>query len=432
MQFEQLTLADDRVTDHLGTVQLGDLLDLQPDHPARLWGATPLEERLWRIALADIEDNIVETDRARYFGAGRTFGATVFTRDISFSGVLGLNRLYPKLMRDSLRFTRDVRLELGFKVTPPYAVEGLGIDWDIEDLPGRGFIEKYKTNCYVRRTDDVIWLWAAGDLQERSGEPDGWEWIYDTGKECFNRFYAPFFDESDGLYRGQATFVDIAWPGRPASGYPSDLDIADCVMLKALSTNCLYVRGLQVMASAARETGREEEGGQWDALADRLAEAIRTELRREDGALAYYKASDGRLSDRRDALGSALAVLLGVVDGDDARAALADYPFTGRGAPLIFPFYPDAGFYHNYSAWPFVDAFFAGALERAEGVDCTGRQAAVLARVCRDAGGFRELVDFRTGEPCGSEHQLWSAAGFVDACYRAGLVEDPCKGQGPF
>jgi hypothetical protein len=33
-------------------------------------------------------------------------------------------------------------------------------------------------------------------------------------------------------------------------------------------------------------------------------------------------------------------------------------------------------------------------------------------------------VDVRTGEPAFSEHQLWSAAGFVDACFRAGLVAE--------
>ena len=69
-----LVLNDESVSDAIGTIGLGDLPDPQPRCRIRLSNTTPLIERLWRIALSDIENNIVETADGEYFGAGKAFG----------------------------------------------------------------------------------------------------------------------------------------------------------------------------------------------------------------------------------------------------------------------------------------------------------------------------------------------------------------------
>lgn len=53
-----LVLTLTSITDALGTIHLTDLPDPKPNNPARLQTTTPLMERLWRIALSDIEKNI--------------------------------------------------------------------------------------------------------------------------------------------------------------------------------------------------------------------------------------------------------------------------------------------------------------------------------------------------------------------------------------
>jgi hypothetical protein len=121
-----LILTDTSVSDAKGTIGLDDLPDPQPFCTVRLKNTTPLMERLWRIALSDIEANQVETDDGVYFGAGKSFGATVYTRDISYSGVLGLNYLYPEVMLNSLRYSRKVRLELMFRVSKGYVLKNIG------------------------------------------------------------------------------------------------------------------------------------------------------------------------------------------------------------------------------------------------------------------------------------------------------------------
>jgi hypothetical protein len=417
-----LILNNKSVTDAIGTIELNELPAPHPRCSIQLNDTTPLMKRLWRIALSDIEKNIVETEDGVYFGAGKAFGATVYTRDISYSGILGLNRLYPDVMLNSIRHSRKVRSELMFRVSAGSSLKGIDAPWIEEPQSEREFLQNWHTNSYTRRTDDVVWLWCTADLLEQNGLDDQWPWFYDTGKRFFKDFYQPFFDTSDGLYFGQASFVDIHFQNNKTTGYPQEWDLDDCVMVKSLSTNCLYVLGLNAMKQAASRLGRHAEALQWHEQNEALKEAIRKELRFADGSFAYFKDRKGLLQARREALGSALAVLSGVVNGRDAKRALDGYPVTDGGVPLFHPFFNDANWYHNNSSWPFVDTFFLKALEMTDGTSRHAQNAALLARTCIGDGTFHEVTDYRTREVKGSGSQLWTAAAFVDTCQRAGLL----------
>jgi len=418
-----LILAETSISDARGTITVDDLPEVHPRCGVRLADATPIMERLWRIALADIERNIVGTADGRYFGAGSAYGVKVFTRDICYSGILGLNELFPDIMLDSIRFTRGLRNRLKFRVSRGYRVEGIDAPWVEEDITEPEYSDKYSTNSYTRRTDDVVWLWCTGELLKHWDTPELWNWFLDTGRIFVPEFYQPFFDPVDGLYRGQASFVDIHFSHHKATGYPRDWSIGDCVLVKSLSTNCLYVLGFKALAEAAARLNRASESRQWLERCDRLKESIRRHLRRADGTFSYFKDKNGALQDRRDALGSALAVLSGVVAGAEATAALKDYPVTDGGVPLFHPFFPENDWYHNNSSWPFVDTFFLKALEMTDGMDRSALNAALLARTCIGNRTFHEVTDFRTREVKGSGGQLWTAASFVDTCRRAGLVK---------
>ena len=418
-----LVLEADKITDALGTILVEDLPDVQPANPVRLEGTTPLMERLWRIALSDVESNILETQGVRYLGAGKGFGHWIFLRDIAFSGVLGLNRVYPDLMRTSLEAARKARHSMGFKVSRGYIIDGIDADWQQTDVKEAEFFDKHLVGDYGRCSDDVVWLWCAEDLFNNNGTLENWKWLYEQGTKSFDVFYWPFYDESDGLFRGQASFVDVHFVDYKDTGYPHEMSISDCVMLKATSTNCLYVRGFEVMARTAARLGLDEESRQWASKAVVLKAALLRELRSADGTFVYYKDRHGALTERREALGTALAVVLGVVSGEEAVAACRGFPVSHAGVPLFLPFFDGEKCYHNNSAWPFVDTFFIQALEIGDGQDRTALNAALLARTCRDDGTFHELVDFRDGRIMGSSSQLWTAAAFVDTCIRGGLIE---------
>ena len=420
-----LHLRPDSLSDALGTIRLEDLPDLHPQHKARLKNPTPLIEKLWRIALADVEKNIVTSDKGTYLGAGTQFGTTVFTRDIAYSGLLGLNRICPDLVRESLEYTRRLHRQEMFTVPKGYRVEGIDVDWNEIDLDEREYGKKYEAN-YMRRTDDVVWLWCAGDLAEREDTQEIWEWIYARGKECFEKLYQPFFDPSDGLYRGQSSFIDVHFLYKKASGYPQDWTIGNCVRIKATSTNCLYAKGLAVMAAAAAKLGRKEESHQWQARSEAVKAAIVRELKFENGTFSFFKYPSVALEKRRECLGTAFVVLLDIVRGGEGAKALAGYPVTDAGVPLFHPFFSDIDrCYHNHSAWPFADNFFLQALEKSDGQDRTGLKAALLARTCREDGSFHELIDFRDKAIHGSKSQLWTAAAFLGTCLRGEDLSSP-------
>jgi hypothetical protein len=415
-------LTDDRVICPGGDIPCADLDNPQPNHKARLAGVSPMIERLWRVALADVESNIITTPQGMWFGGGRSFGPTVFTRDIAYSGLLGLNRLYPQIMRQSLDFAVRQRLAMGYTAPRQYHVDAIDAPWNLVDLDDGEFLAEYGTSSFLRRTDDVVWLWAAHDLLEsESADLDAWRWMYEMGQRSFDELYTPMLDPFDGLYRGQASFIDIHFAHKKSAGYPLEWTIADCLLQQTTSTNALYVRGMQAMSAAAVKLGLPADSAAWSRRADALREAMMERLRHRSGSWAFYIDAQGELSPRREALGAALVVLLNIVQGDEAVAALRGYPVTDHGVPTFWPFFDDERCYHNNTSWPFVEAFFLQAWERAFGEDTKPLTLAMLARTCVDDGTFHEVVDFRTGRAGWSASQLWTAAAFLGTCLRSGF-----------
>ena len=438
-----LVMTADSVRDANGSFSLAMLPNPEPKCQERLQGGiTPLTERLWKIALDDAEHNMVTSESGTvYFGAGSQYGLRIYERDIAVSGVLGLNRFYPEVMFSSLKVAREIRKELGYKVSAPHVVSEIDVPWEVIAQVDKEIMTKYRTNSYTRRTDDVAWLWAVDDLFTLHPELADWEWVVENGKYFFKVLYEPWFDKTDGLYRGQPLFHDIQ-----SSAYPAGMSIADCVLLKALSTNCLYYRGMLAMAKACEKSGRPVgEKKQWLDRAAALKIAIKKEFTKPDGTLAYYKDRHGKLMLNRSGYATAFAVIFGIVEGNAAKAAYAGFPTPDNGIPLFFPFIQgtDSSQWHNQASWPFCDTFFLWGKYIAEGKDYTDYNAALLARSIGTAikpkkrmedqseadvfGSFHEYVTLPDGLIHGSGRQLWTAAAYLNVCIRAGLLPEKSK-----
>ncbi len=383
--------------------------------------ATP--DALVSIALHDVRLNLRKSQAIAYFGAGAKFGSLVYSRDIALSGILSLNRIYPRIMADSLGLTRRVFREAGLLIDTGRPMPNLRLPWVDSGLWQQEFLDQYHTNPFDRRTDDVVWLWAAADLLEHSPACGlTWQWVHDTGVDCFNRFYDPLFDPIDGLYRGQVLFFDIPFPDRHTSGYPWHWAPDQVLNARSLSTNTAYYMGLRAMAQAAKKCGATL-ATDWNARADALADGILRGFDLGDGRLSYLRSGDGRLEPHRDALGTALVVLAGLVTGNQARKMIDSYPMAPYGVPLLDPPRSDNDWaYHNRSAWPFVDAFFYWAADVALGDDATPVAMQRLAATAFDGRTFREFVPASTRLPSGSASQLWSAAGYLNAAIRNRLL----------
>jgi hypothetical protein len=426
-----LVLKANSLEDGLGRFETADLPNVTPKNTFTLKpSATPLTKKMWDIALHDVELNLITNDYGTYFAAGRRYTDRVYTRDISFAGILGLNALYPKEMMTSLRVTRIVASKMGYKVATEEVVKEIDAPWEAITDDKKQIMAQFKSNSITRRTDDVVWIWAADDLFQSHPEVADWNWFYTNGKNNFELFYAPWYDKTDGLYRGQNTFQDLQ-----SEGYPEGYSQADCVLIKSTSTNCLYYKAMLSLSNAAQKCNLPEESKVWTNKAESLKKAILKELLLLDGTFTYFKDRNGKVLPNQHNLGTAFAILFGIVKGEAARKAIDNYPSNQYGTPLIHPFLGDGKGDHNAAAWPFCDTFFLQAKEIAGNEDYTGYNAALLARTMgtkfsdkRDKewggfGSFHEKVPLPSGLISGSGSQLWTSAAFMNVCLRAKLVE---------
>lgn len=426
-----LILTENELFDGLGSFKTDDLPSVTPKIGLSLIDdATPIMAKMFKIALNDIEQNMVKNEVGTYFAAGRRYTDKVYTRDIAFAGILALNTIFPEEMKKSLMITREVRGKLGHKVSAEHVIPEINVPWEVISDHEPDVMAQYKTNSYTRRTDDVVWIWAVDDLFEKNPAIADWKWFYTTGKENFERFYDPWFDAEDGLFRAQPTFQDIASNG----GYPKSMTIADCVLLKGTSTNCMYYKAMLAMANAAKKNNLNDEAINWLARAEKLKKAILKELVLPDGTLTYFKDRYGKVINNQHNLGTAFAVLFEIVEGEAAKKAIDNYPMTEFGTPLIHPFLEGGKGDHNAASWPFCDTFFLQAKEKADKKDYTGYNAALLARTMGTKlserrnknwggfGSFHEKVELPGGLISGSGQQLWTSAAFINICLRANLV----------
>jgi hypothetical protein len=329
----------------------------------------------------------------------------------------------------SLRVTRDVVSKLGYKVSREEVIKEINAPWEIIAEDKTEVMAQYKSNSITRRTDDVVWIWAVDDLFKSHPEVADWKWFYNNGKKNFDEFYAPWYDKTDGLYKAQPTFHDIQ-----SSAYPKGYSQADCVLLKSTSTNCLYYKALLSLANAAKKCNLPEESKVWNQKAKSLKAAIIKELMLPDGTFTYYKDRYGKVMPNQHNLGTAFAIIFGVVEGKAAKKAIENYPTSEFGTPLQYPFMENKGD-HNQASWPFCDTFFLIAKEIADGKDYTGYNAALLARTMGTKldpkknpewggfGSFHEKVQLPSGLISGSGSQLWTSAAFMNVCMRANLID---------
>lgn len=368
----------------------------------------PIWESMFHIALCDFEMNYM----GGHFRVTPDFHPDMFfTRDIAYSSMLGANFAFAEEIKTHLRATRVLRRNVGFKTIPGHRIRIESVTPLEELLPMTNltFFEKFNTHAFARRTDDICWVpgyWDAMKVRLDEGEL---EWFVSEFEYFDTTFYRHMLDE-DGLYFGQATFIDIG-----GTGYPDHFTPEDSIMIKATSTNAVYYRAFKIMEEAYTLLGREEDAALMGARAERLKSAILDGLRLEDGHFAYFKHLDGTLEPRREQLGSAFPVLFGIVEGEDTAAGVGNAPGNDFGNPLLWPFYPGTRVYHNNSIWPFANTFFNLAEYKATPDDA--HILRTLANLTRHAlqGNFAELFDYETGGGRfkHARSYTWSAAAYM-------------------
>ncbi|MDR6093614.1 hypothetical protein QE373_000911 [Stenotrophomonas sp. SORGH_AS321] len=381
--------------------------------PMRSDTASPMFDALFALAQQEMDQDRVDAIRDPSFDEGRPVpcecfktGANwpyVWTRDVSFAADLALARLDPKRTRQSLQFKLS---EARDGMTPGLFVAqdtGSGGSWPIS-------------------SDRIVWFLAARHLLDDSAFADQvWQALQGT----LAQDRAMVFDAATGLYRGETSFLD--WREQTYPDWTRE-DVRFIGDSFALSTNVLHYQALRLGEQLAGQRGDATRAAQYKAWADALGPRIDARFWREDAG--QYMSYIGEAAHpvpyaKYDLLATSLGVLAGVLPTDRARRALAAYPASAAGSPVVWPQEGNQPVYHNRAIWPFVSAYSLRAARLLDDAPRITSEVQSLMRGAALAGSNMENYELLTqkihvdegalsGPVVNSERQLWSVAGYLD------------------
>ena len=349
----------------------------------------PMMDALYNLALEEAQ-NAVEPDST--FRTGKEW-AGVWTRDISYSIILSMATLQPKVAEYSL-----LRKVKNNRVTQD---TGSGGSWPVS-------------------SDRMIWAVAAWEVYKTTGDKEWLAKAYQVIKNSVEDDLKNIYDPKTGLVKGESSFLD--WREQT---YPKWMEPADIYSSENLGTNAVHYQTNRVLSQMAILMKDDQAATKYAKIAEQIKAGINTYLwMPEKGYYGQYLY--GRqfklLSPRSEALGEALTVLFDIADPEKQKSVIAHTPVTNFGIPCIYPQIPNIPPYHNDAVWPFVQSYWSLAIAK------TGNAEALvqsMSAIYRPAALFltnKENFVSTTGDFAGtvinSSNMLWSLSGNISLVYK--------------
>lgn len=339
----------------------------------------PVSDAIYNLAT---EEMIKAVEPDSTFRTGKEW-AGVWTRDISYSIILSMAYLQPKVARYSLlRKVKNGRI--------------------IQDTGTGG--------AYPVSTDRIIWAVAAWELYKFTGDKDWLRQAYSIIKNSIADDLKNVYDPQTGLVRGESSFLDWREETYPRWMQPADIYESEC-----LGTNAVHYQANIVLAEMANLLDETAVAAKHSQIAQKIKTGINQHLWLSDKGY-YGQYLYGRnfkiVSPRAEALGEALCVWFGVTDKEKQQSVISNVPVMDYGISCIYPQIPGIPPYHNNAVWPFVQSYWALASAKA------GNENSVMeciAAVYRPAALFltnkenfvADNGDF-AGTQINSSNMLWS------------------------
>ena len=345
----------------------------------------PIADALYNMSLEEMI-RAVEPDST--FRTGKEW-AGVWTRDISYSIILSMSDLQPRVAMKSL--LRKVNKK------------------------GRIIQDTGTGGAYPCSTDRMIWAVAAWEIYKATGNRDWLEQVYPIIKNSMDDDLQVVYDKETGLVKGESSFLDWREQTYPKWMQPADIFESEC-----LGTNAVHFKANEVLADMAIILNHKTIAQKHQAIAARIKKGINKFLWMP-GKGYYAQYLYGRkykiISPRAEALGEALCVIWNIAGSERQKQVIAKTPVTDFGIPCIFPEIPNTPPYHNNAVWPFVQTFWLRASAKA------GNEASALKSIgdiYRPAALFltnkENFVaangDFN-GTQINSGNMLWSLSGNI-------------------
>ncbi|QNK61875.1 glycogen debranching protein [Pedobacter sp. PAMC26386] len=351
--------------------------------------AVPMMDALYNLGLEEME-NAVEPDST--FRTGKEW-AGVWTRDISYSIILSMATLQPKVAQYSL--LRKVKNNRVIQDT------GTGGSWPVS-------------------SDRMIWAVAAWEVYKTTGDQAWLSKAYTIIKNSVEDDLKNVYDPQTGLVRGESSFLD--WRDQT---YPKWMQSADIYASENLGTNAVHYQTNQVLAQMAVLMKDQAAAKKYAKIAALIKEGINTQLwMPEKGYYGQYLY--GRqfkiLSPRSEALGEALTVLFDIASAEQQQSVIARTPITNFGIPCIYPQIPNIPPYHNNAVWPFVQAYWSLAAAKAGNAEALVQSMSAIYRPAAlfltNKENFVSTSGDFAGTQVNSSNMLWSLAGNLSLVYK--------------
>ena len=348
----------------------------------------PISDALYNLSLEEME-KAIEPDST--FRTGKEWGG-VWTRDISYSILLSMAVLQPKVAMYSL--VKKVK------------------DGHIIQDTGTG-------GAYPVSSDRMVWALAAFEVYKVTGDEDWLKKAFTIIKNSAADDVYNLYDHTTGLVRGESSFLDWREETYPRWMQPADIYESEC-----LGTNVVHYQVNKVLASMAKllnDTSQQTYLNRAEIIKKGISDHLWQPQKGYYGQYLYGR-NFKTMSPRSEALGEALAVLFDVTDLETQKKVISSAPVNNFGIPCIYPQIPGILPYHNKAVWPFVETFWAMAAAKAGNENALIR---AIAAIYRPAGLFltnKENFVVSDGDYAGtqinSSNMLWSLSGNIALIYK--------------
>ncbi|MDP4189799.1 MAG: glycogen debranching protein, partial [Bacteroidota bacterium] len=194
----------------------------------------PLSDAIYNMALEEMM-KAVEPDST--FRTGKEWGG-VWTRDISYSIILAMANLQPKVARYSLmRKVKNGRI--------------------IQDTGTGG--------AYPVSTDRMIWATAAWELYKTTGDRDWLKQAYEIIRNSVNDDINNAYDRATGLVHGESSFLD--WREQT---YPKWMQPVDIYESENLGTNAVHYHANVILSQMATLLNDSRSAGFYKQQAEKI------------------------------------------------------------------------------------------------------------------------------------------------------------------
>lgn len=349
-----------------------------------------ISDAIYNLSLEEML-KAIESDST--FRTGKEWSG-VWTRDISYSIILSMAHLQPRVAKFSLMRKVNAKKRI-------IQDTGTGGAWPIS-------------------TDRMIWAVAAWEIYKATGDKDWLQQAYVIVKNSVDDDLYNAHDPETGLVKGESSFLD--WREQT---YPKWMQPADIFESQCLGTNAAHYQASNVLSQMATALNDAAASAKYKSVAERIKNGINQYLW-VPGKGYYAQFRYGRnykfVSPRAEALGEALCIIYGIADAARAKQIVASTPVTDFGISCIYPQIPNIPPYHNNAVWPFVQSYWLWAGAKA------GNERSVLESISdiyRSAALFLtnkenfvvDNGDFN-GTQINSSVMLWSLSGNISIVHK--------------